>query len=219
MAELQNRIVGIVGRKGSGKSSMARRVLERCPRILVFDQMGEHDWIPNTLEREELDDFLEFANSEQYCAGRIVPEANVAEEFEQLCDSVYDEGNILFGIEEVPMLVSAGHLPEPFARIVRLGRHRKISLLWTAQRPAEVSRTLTAMTDVFILFSTTEPRDLDAIASRCGSDIANKVAALSLHGFLVYDVISRQGLAPTDETLGLVAYANAQKSRPIVKTR
>ena len=54
---------------------------------------------------------------------------------------------------------------------------------------AEVSRRITSATDRFVLFAHTEPRDLDAIADRCGREVAERVARLPLHGKLVWDAV------------------------------
>ena len=111
---------------------------------------------------------------------------------------------MIFAVEEIPLLCSASYIPPELGKLVRLGRHRRVSLVWTAQRMAEVSRTLTAMTDSFVLFATTEPRDLDAIRDRCGDEIADKVEALGFHDFVVYDVVARK------EVAGLEAAALAE---------
>jgi hypothetical protein len=55
-----------------------------------------------------------------------------------------------------------------------------------------VSRTLTSATDVWIFYSQTEPRDLDAIAERCGREVADQVAGLGLHDSFSWDVIARE---------------------------
>ncbi len=201
--EIQNKIVGIVGRKGSGKSTMFRRVMERCPRLFVFDSMGEHRWIPNRFD--DFGDVLEFlacveAEGEPTFAGSYVPQADLVEDFCDLSHEVYSMGNLIFGVEEVSMLCGPSFLPLEFDRIVRLGRHRRVNVVWTAQRMAEVARRLTAATDVFVLFAHTEPRDLDAVADRCGRDAAEQVAELPLHGAIVFDAISRSVCSP-DELL------------------
>ena len=99
---------------------------------------------------------------------------------------------MLFCVEEAPLVCKAGYLPPAFGKIVRTGRHRGIDLLWTAQRASEVSRTLTSATDLWILYSQTEPRDLDAIAERCGREVTDRVAGLGLHGSFTWDVIERE---------------------------
>jgi hypothetical protein len=97
-------------------------------------------------------------------------------------------GNLVFAIEECPYFSTANSQPRGLDLLSRMGRHSKIDLVWTAQRMAEVSRRHTSATDVFVLFRFDEPRDLDALADRCGSDVALKVSQLALHCRLVYDV-------------------------------
>jgi hypothetical protein len=197
--EQQNRITGIIGRKGAGKSRKAREILQCTPRLFVFDTMGEHEFVPNTCrDLQEAEEFLAWAEMQGTFAGRFVPDDDIEGTFTVTAQWVYEQGEMLFAVEEIPLLCRPGFLPPELGRLVRLGRHHDVSLLWTAQRAAEVSRTLTAMTDVFILFSNTEPRDLDAIADRCGSEIAIKVSRLPLHGYVVWDVIARHELDNRD---------------------
>jgi len=206
--ELQNKIIGIAGRKGSGKSTIARRVLSRFPRLFVFDTVADHRWVPNNFDDlDSVDEFFAWAEGQDFFAGRYVSQFNLAQDFEECCDLVWHTGDLLLGVEEVPMLgASASYLPPAFDRIIRLGRHRKISVLWTAQRMAEVARRLTAASDVFVLFAHSEPRDLDAIADRCGGEVAQKVSRLGLHGFLVWDVLGRRELPARDlDALGRAA--------------
>jgi hypothetical protein len=192
VSELQNAIVGIAGRKGSGKSTMARRILERCPRVFVFDPIGEHTWLPNRFsDLGEAEECLAWGATQRTFAGSYIPDRMDAGDFEYLCDAIYDYGNLILAIEEVPMLCGPSYLPEGFDRLVRLGRHRRLNVLWSGQRMVEVARRLTAATDLFILFSHTEPRDLDAIAERCGRDVAERVARLGLHDYLAWDAVAR----------------------------
>ena len=149
----QNKIVGIVGRKGSGKSTRLREILEPRERILVFDVMGDHaDWLPNTIrDFEKLDQFLGWAATQRTWAASFVPELDLEQSFELVSAHVYEMGHLVFAVEEVAMLCTPAHLPELFNRIVRLGRHRSIDLAYTGQRFAEIARRLTAATDVFVL--------------------------------------------------------------------
>jgi hypothetical protein len=197
--ELQNKIVGIAGRKGSGKSTSACFLLEHCARIIVFDPLGEHTWVPNTVRDydngEELAGFLKWAHRQPKFAGRLVPVSgkhSLEVCLECMADNVYRMGKLVFAVEEVPMVSRPGYLPPKFDRVVRLGRHQRVSLIYTAQRLSETARRLTAATDYFWLFAHSEPRDLDAISDRCGSDVAEKVARLGIHDSLIFGVAERR---------------------------
>jgi len=194
MTDLQNRLVGIVGRKGSGKSTRVATLLKYAPRILVWDPMEEYqDALPDSVS-DSIDDLYEYfnqADAQPTFACSYSPGGDLPDEFEEVCRLVNDFGRVLFCVEEAPLVCKAGWVSPVFGKIIRTGRHHGIDLLWTAQRASEVSRTLTSATDDWILFSQTEPRDLDAIAERCGRDIADRVANLGLHEFFTWDAIAR----------------------------
>lgn len=193
--ELHNRIVAVVGRKGSGKSTLTREILQHSDRLMIYDTMGEHSWVP--------DQFDDLAESEMYifehgCSGdsfigSYVPSGDEIEgDFSVVCTAAYETGNITVVVEELPMLSNPNYVPKRFDRLIRLGRHRSINVLYTGQRLSECPRRVTAATDVFVLFSHTEPVDLDRIAERCDPEVANLVAQLGEHEFLVWDVASRR---------------------------
>lgn len=206
--ELQNKIVGLIGRKGSGKSTLLRAVLSRCPRFLLWDPMAEHDWCPNYInELDELDGFLAWTYKRETFAGRYVSEGDMESDFPEICNAVYDTGGLAFAIEEISFLCTPSSVPQELDRLVRLGRHRRVDLVWTAQRAAEVARRVTAATDLLLLLSQTEPRDLDAIADRCGHDVAERIAGLPLHGMLAWDAIQHRAI-PKDEAESVLCAAN-----------
>jgi hypothetical protein len=191
--EIQNRIVGIIGRKGSGKSRALEGRLMAEDRVFVWDAMGEHDWSPNELRSmDDVQEFFRWNRKKQRWAANYVPGDELSEELETLCPVLYDRGEMIFAIEEIPLVCSASHLPPKLGKLIRTGRHRQLDVVWTAQRASEVSRTLTSLTDEFILFSQTEPLDLDAIAKRCGAEVADRVAHLGRHDFITWDVADRR---------------------------
>jgi hypothetical protein len=186
----QNRIVGVIGRKGSGKSTTSRELISCRDRVVIFDLLCEYA-SPNVFT--DYDEFLGYLDrhprSRMHCAYRPIDE-RPEDVFEDVCNAVYDAGALCFVVEEAARFCGPGHLPSGFDRVIRLGRHRAIDTVWITQRASEVSRTLTAMTDVFLFIgASTEPRDLNAIAERCGQDVALKVQGLGLHGRLIYDVL------------------------------
>jgi hypothetical protein len=195
--ELQNRIVAVIGRKGSGKSTMLSERLRMADRLVVFDPLGEHcgkkGWLPNEISSlPELETFFRWNRKRSQFATGYVPSEDLEEEVEGVAGVLYQRGNLVFGIEEVPLICSPSYLPRVLGKLIRTGRHRQIDITWTAQRASECARTLTSLTDEFVLFSQTEPRDLDAIAARCGEDVADKVAELGRHDYITWDVGARQ---------------------------
>jgi hypothetical protein len=203
MTELQNRIVGVVGRKGTGKSSRVREMLRYCPRFAVFDVMAEHAANNgNRLESTaELVRFLKWSRQQPTFAGFYVASGDLAEEIEEVARLVYARGHLCFVCEEVPLYTQAGYMPPLFGKLIRTGRHQSIDVCWTAQRAAEVPKTLTALTDVWILFSQTEPRDLTALADRCGRDVADRVAGLGLHDYFIWDAVGHEEIEASPRLL------------------
>ena len=145
MNDFQNRIVGVVGRKGSGKSTRVAMLVNYCPRILAWDPMEDHsDLLPDAFEGvdDDLDEYFKQARRAKTFACSFTPVEDLEEEFEEVCRLVYDYGRMLFVVEEAPLVLKAGYMPPAFGRIVRTGRHRQIDLLWinlTGVVPASVS--------------------------------------------------------------------------------
>ncbi len=203
MTEIQNRIVGVVGRKGSGKSTRVRELLRYCPRFVVFDPMGEHaQGNRNRFESPaKLGQFLNWARDQQTFAGVYVPAGELDEEIEEVSRLVYKRGSLCFVCEEVPLYSQPGYMPTIFGKLIRTGRHRRIDICWSAQRAAEAPKTLTSLTDLWVLFSQTEPRDLDALADRCGREMAERVAGLGLHDYFLWDAITHSELEDSPRLL------------------
>ena len=203
MTEIQNRIVGVVGRKGSGKSTRVQVLLRYCPRFVVFDVMGEHaKENGNRLETtRQLSEFLRWSRQQPAFAATFVPSGELDEEIEEVARLIYARGELCFVCEEVPLYTQAGYMPPLFGKLIRTGRHQQIDIVWTAQRAAEVSRTVTSLTDQWVLFSQTEPRDLSALADRCGREVADRVVGLGLHDYFLWDSITHAELEDSPRLL------------------
>jgi hypothetical protein len=212
----QNRIVGVVGRKGAGKSTRVRTLIQYAPRIVAWDPMGDYDAvIPDQFDDvdDELSAYLLAAAKAKHFACAVVPSVigddddadDLAAPFDRVCRLVYSHERLLFVVEEAPLICTPTYMPSAFGTMVRTGRHRSIDICWTAQRAGEVSRALTSATDIFIFYSQTEPRDLDAIADRCGGPTAVRVAELHEHESFTWDVIRREVVADSPRLLKRIA--------------
>jgi DNA helicase HerA-like ATPase len=186
-------VVACFGRRGVGKTTLARMIARHQSRLVVWDYLGEYGPLAfRTSDTEALAEYLVWARARKFAAARYIPSEGTVEEFESFCAVVYRSSNLLVVVEEAAAVCSASYLPPAFGRIVRQGRHRGLGLLWCTQRLAEVSRTLTSLTDVWAGFSLSEPADLQALAQRCGREYADKVASLPRFDWIGYDVDSQE---------------------------
>ena len=163
--------------------------------MLVWDYIGEYGPLAFRADNGNLDalgEYWRWARGQRFAAARYIPETGDPDEFADFCQLVYSCQNLLVVVEEVAAVCQASYLPPEFGKIVRMGRHRGLGLLWCTQRLAEVSRTLTALTDVWAGFSTAEPNDLAALAQRAGRDYAEAVSKLPRFEWMGYDVAGRE---------------------------
>jgi hypothetical protein len=193
---MQNRIVLIVGFRGSGKSTVASSILRANNGIFLFDPHFDpaYSWIPNTARSvEQLEDYSRWrreANPKRIGL-RYVPDGRL-DPFDALndfCAWAWTWRNIWLCIEEVSESTrspSAAGMPPELRRIVNQGRHRGINQVYCGLRYAEIPRPISAGADVQILFACREPLDLDAMRNRVGSEATERVEGLGRHEALVF---------------------------------
>jgi hypothetical protein len=192
----RNVVIGCVGLRGSGKSTALREIVCCRPRLVVVDIMGEHDFGERVSDLDEAFEMLDTVQGRERFALTIQPgHGDLADVVDQICDFVFDIGNLTLALEEVPHYATASSMPEGLDALARMGRHRHVDLIYTAQRFAELPRRLTATTDYFVLFGQREPRDLEALSERVGRDVAGQVERLPLHGRVIYEVLAGRSVA------------------------
>ncbi len=192
----RNVIIGCVGLRGSGKSTALREIICCHPRLVLVDIMGEHSFGQRVSDLDEALEMLDAVQSRDAFAITIQPgRGDLAGVVDAVCDAVFEIGNLILALEEIPHYASASAMPEGLDALARMGRHRRVDLIYTGQRFAELPRRLTATTDHFVLFGQREPRDLQALAERVGREVAERVERLPLHGRVVYDVVAGRSMA------------------------
>jgi hypothetical protein len=193
---LQNKIVLVVGFRGSGKSTVASSILKANNGIFLFDPHFDpaYAWIPNTARTiEQLGDYGRWRREAkpERVGIRYVPDGRL-DPFDALndfCAWAWHWRNIWLCIEEVSESArspSAAGMPPELRRIVNQGRHNGINQIYCGLRYAEIPRPLSAGANVQILFACREPLDLDSMRSRIGQEATEKVEGLGQHEALVF---------------------------------
>lgn len=172
-----NEVIVIFGKRGSGKTSLARKLILGRKRLFIFDTLREYKI---GLITNDLNETMDFLIQREYRIFRISysPEIEEKKAFGYVCELLYNMRDLTFLIEEIDYFCSAMATPEVLSKIIRYGRHQDISLITTARRTADVPRLLTSQATEFCIFAHHEPRDLDYFSHLFSNEIAEKIRQL-----------------------------------------
>lgn len=176
------------GKRGSGKTTEAMRLLQQCRGGRVFfDTLSKHA-LPNYVavsQPGELKDALRVRSTP-----RIIYQprcGNLLEHFEAVNAIVYAVGELVYVVDEIDYHCSASALPPHLYVLVNYGRHSHVAMVFTARRPAQVSRELTGACWEMRLFRTTETRDIRYFADLLGDNrTAESLRTLGNYQYLLW---------------------------------
>ena len=184
---MKNEIIIILGRKGSGKTHLARQMASSATRLIVFDPQRQF-----SVDGVVIDDALslaEYLSQAQAANFRIIyqPVMTVRgdvdlllQEFNFVSRCVGRLRNVLFVIDEIDRCVGRDFV---FKNLIQTGRHRQISVIATTIRYTDATRDMTAQADTIISFQCTEPGDVRYFRERLG-EIAERLPSLPLYHYV-----------------------------------
>lgn len=205
---VQNVVTVILGKKGQGKSRTAKRLAREALRagrvVVVWDPQAEY--APGApFATDPVRGLRRFAAADPTgrgdvvgpylaaCgrAGRVLSAALECApdwQFPAFCRFLLragpEAGQLLVIVDEVDKLCSPAWIPPDLKALVGQGRLKGIDQVYLSRRPVHVHRDLTAAADVEVYFRQKEQRDLDWLARRFGTPVAERVRLLPEHGSL-----------------------------------
>jgi hypothetical protein len=192
----QNLIVTLLGRKGSGKTTLAKDIIPEFPRVVILDTNGEYASVAtvtfSTLE-PALAYLVQRSKDDAPFVMAYTPDSTPQDGLDFL-RVVFEVPRILVLVDEAHMYCKANQLPDEISKLVRLGRHREISQLYIAQRPASLPRDITAQSDVVASFQQHEGRDIEYMAKLFGQE-AEGLKTLARYRVVIYGDRDRAPLA------------------------
>lgn len=191
--QLDNAVCFVSGVRGSGKTTLAvkiclpfKRFIAFDPRMQVYEKLKElkEDFLVVT----NIDDFVKaVANSPDDFRIVYIP-VKIQPEFDEITAYIKETPftDTMFLVDEVSMNCDTWNIPENFEHVLRFGRHNRIGLVMTAQRPVDVNRDLTAQCNHLFIFHQHEPNDIKYFSGFLGG-AESKLSELENHSFLYSD--------------------------------
>lgn len=209
--------VCVVGNTGCGKSVWAKAYRRNIYRCVVFDPLQESPMGGGSVS-------VSFfcANRNRYRSGSlrisVYPDRfdaiGMAEDFNSLCEAIYDIGALCFCIEELSFVCSPSRVPDNFGRLAAAGRHRAVSLCCIGQRFAQFPLLVRGAASRIIAYRQQDPADVKDLVSRIGEE-ADRAPFLKNYYYLDWD--AQRGVisySPINDNTELAAVANDNQERP-----
>lgn len=208
MADLEldprlSHFITFVGRKGSGKSQLARAFWLSYPYDrLVVDPTGDVDPgdpeakpltvpMPAKWPAPELDDH----GRPKRQTLRFVPDMGSPTAVDDMDRAVglahwHPARRAMLWIDEIGTLTRPSYTPPHLSRALHQGRHQRLTALFCGPRPVNIDPLVLAQADYVAVFDLPNPNDRRRVADSCGiepREFDAWHAQLPEHGFLWFD--------------------------------
>lgn len=151
-----DRVIGIFGKRGSGKSVWLSEFIWTQPRVLVYDVNADFNDLPEKPDIVSLALAVRDEDSFHYRYVPTEPEKDI-EQFSRMC---FLRGDVCVIFDEVHLTAPLHSINPKMAELFRRGRHRGIKIAFATQRPAAVNKMLTSQMNQVIMFKMVDNRDL-----------------------------------------------------------
>ena len=177
----------VLGRRGSGKTTLVKSFLPRFHRVIVVD--------PNHEYSGEV--FTSLGDLYRACLGggsfQVVyqpptgaPDADELDRVDCVAQVAWTVRSVLLVIDEADRYVRLGKDTLPYVRLViDQGRHRNVGLCAIARRPSRVPKDVIENASSLYLFHCHEPHSQRYLAGIIGADV-EALAGLSAGQYLAW---------------------------------
>lgn len=183
---------GIVGLRGFGKSTRLRELVRYEPRVVAWDPRVSPDSPGGQLRFQsgwfDVRTFSQHIRRMRGLPLRCALHSSDPDDFAELLDAVrVTGGNVILAIDEASTLCprsgrTAVATPE-LAWVISQGRHERIGVIWTAQRPAQVDQLCFGQTEIVDAFRLRAHSDLEALRGHFDQDELKAIRRLPQFDF------------------------------------
>lgn len=193
----------------TGKSYLMGKLIRQCSRVIVMDTVNQYgngprqNPLPGFVEISQPGRLIDYLRKHRFGKFQILykPGYYAEKHFEAVARIILEVRDVVFAVDEMWHFCKPGWMPEPLRFMVRAGRHRGVTLVYTAQFPANVARDLTAASTDLRVFRLIEPRDLESLKGRLVPEYLARVPKLPDRTHLWRDEVSAvRMIAPNGKT-------------------
>ena len=196
-------IIGVFGTRGSGKTVWIRQTIVNLPRVIVLENGNEeYDDICNlkAYSKEELAECL--LDRGKFHILYTNTEVGDIEALDEMCEiaraytaDVYQRFNVSLPIsliiDEAQNYTSPWKTSQTFRKSIMQSRHFDFNIIYSTQRPSQISRNLTSQSSKFIIYNLVENTDVKFFYSFIGAD-ASYIPALRKYHYLDCNLSNRE---------------------------
>lgn len=134
-----NELCTISGKRGYGKTTLAKSLISGLSRVAIWDPLGEYSH-PN----------------------RYIPKTGTPEEFDMWVGRWFNVGNVFLMVDEADFVMNVKKPLLPAAyKVVNIGRHRNVGMGMLTRRIAELNKTAFSQSEDIFLFKHSIKNDID----------------------------------------------------------
>lgn len=192
---MQNKVIGVIAPKGSGKTTVVADLVRTIPRVAIYDPMAATDnqyrMAASEIIVQDLKAFhLAIAEENfQVLFEPLLPvqdEDNANEWFysdfrpflQKIWRRVQLIGPMMVVIDEAHYTMSKRTMPVEVLNIITNGRRYGLDIIWITQRFVGVNSWARANADEYWFFRLSHPADIDTVSQIAGPDVAGQVGEL-----------------------------------------
>tara|TARA_Y100000310_G_scaffold330469_1_gene402161 strand:+ start:621 stop:1268 length:648 start_codon:yes stop_codon:yes gene_type:complete len=160
---MNNDIILILGKKGSGKSFFTKKALDNFPNVIIIDVLNEYENGTIIYTSKDFVDFIKQHGNKNF---RIILKELDDEKINDYFYLIKELRNVSVVAEEVDFYYPATNPNVNFVELVKYGRHYGINIIGITRRPFECSNFLRSQADLIVSFRQHEPRDIEWLMKR-----------------------------------------------------
>lgn len=180
----EKKIQLVIGKRGSGKSVLAKHMIRNERRLVIYDIMSEYTEgvVFDLFARRDCAEFWRRVYKSSF---RIIYRPlSVKFEIDWLAQAVFALGDLTFVVEEIDAVCTPYDMTPWMQGIIQRGRHMNIEMIGITPAPFGIHRDLTRQAKDIYIFKTKEPRDVQYLRRLLGEEIEVKIAALEQYEFV-----------------------------------